>query len=83
MTRAQVHSFSQEVDHFNELILVVGNRDVWRVEADPHAENGTYGIKRTRIFRLRVIEAVTAIQVYDSFAVISFADNSIVLVVRP
>ena len=78
-----MHSFSQEVDHFNELILVVQNRDVWRVEADPHAGNGTYGIKRTRIFRLRVIEAVTAIQVYDSFSVISFADDSVVLVVRP
>ena len=42
---ASIHSFSKEKDHYNDLILVLKEREVWRISADN--ENAPYGMKKT------------------------------------
>ena len=59
---------------------MLNGREVWRISGGDQ-----YGIKKTRLFKLQGISAamLTSIKVYDSFAVVNFGVDKILLAIRP
>lgn len=73
---------SKETEHDKDLILIINKNEVWRISAGVD-EDGNNTMIRTLIFKLKILQSVVSIDVYDVFAFIVFEDQSAFIVIRP
>ena len=76
------HSMSQESSHRNAMIFIINRNEVWRIEAGQD-EEGNNTFQKTLIFRLRILQEIKSIEVYDGFAFVLFEDESVLIAKRP
>jgi hypothetical protein len=77
----KVYSFSSEAEYVGSMILLLNGSEVWRVTATHSVGDHQYEL--TLIFKLRVLQDVRAVEVFDDFALVIFEDESVLLAVRP
>ena len=77
-----VFTMSQESTHKDDLIAILNRKEVWRISASIDDE-GNNAVEKTLIFNLRTLQDIQAIEVYDSFALILWEDESVVIANRP
>jgi len=73
---------SKETEHDKDLIFIINKNEVWRISAVVD-ELGNNIVTRTLIFKLKILQKVVSIDVYDVFAFIVFEDQSAFIVIRP
>ena len=62
--------------------MLLNRNEVWRIEASQNAR-GVQIVTKTLLFKLQIIVDIRSIDVYDDFAFVIFADESVLLAVRP
>ena len=86
LSNPPVYSLSKESEHTSDLILVMVEKsesysDIYRLSAA--AENSAEKFVMTKLFRLRILQKIKSIEVYDDFAFVIFDDESVLLAFRP
>lgn len=77
-----MHSLSNEIEHKGELICILSKNQVWRIGGTIDAD-GNLVVDKTMIFRLRILQDVRSINVYDEFSLVIFEDESVLLALSP
>ena len=76
-----VYSRSKESLHGEDLILVMNKSSIYRISA-AH-QDGKHKFVKTKLFKVRILQDIKYIEVYDEFAFIIFEDESAMVAFRP
>lgn len=78
-----IYSVSKESQYAGDLILLKNRNEIHRLSAVDDVVTGEHSFTLTYLFKLRILQAIKSIEVYDDFAFIIFEDESVFLAFRP